>query len=232
MFERMHAVPCENLLLEEENPDFFNQCNRELRLGLYTLPEGGSLIVNLELVKFADEAYFYDTIATLQGMTGGPLESKHLLILKPQPQVLQSLTNAIDMASECFMYMDEKGVIRPVGKVLNPTLLKTMIAILEADAEGETLSAAELRKKLGIANVQVCAEALKRLFNWGFITRKEEPGNRGRPVIKYFAYWPMDNRHWPSGENTRIRWEIPLPKDKSNAKTFDNPYLKKSKAAV
>lgn len=209
MLERKLDVECENLILEDA--EVFNHCNRELRLGLYSLPEGGSLHVDLARVLCADEAYFFDTVAMIQGTNGGLLQSKHLLLLNPRPRVLEALINAVDMAAECFMYMDEEGVIRPKGKALSATLLRAFQEILIADEQNIMLAAADLQKRLNVS-VQVCAESLRRLFNWGFINRKEEPGSRGRPSVKYYAYWPRDFRFWPTEE---IAWEIPAADKKS-----------------
>ncbi len=222
MLESKYTVQCPRLILgeDEESRDLFDHCSGELRRRLYGLPDGGTLLLDLKKVLVSDENFMFDMVAILQSASGGLLQGKHFLLLEPKDRVLRVLINVLDMVSECAMVLDHKGAIKPIGYSLNTTLLKTLHAVFNADSKNEMVSAADLRKYDASLTTQVYADSLRRLYHWGFLDRQEQPGNRGRPLVRYCPFWPLNEKLWPTSE---VYWEIPSLKSNDDPKQFYFP---------
>lgn len=180
---------------------------KQIRFGLYELPQNGALLVDMGSVEFADDLFLFDVFVSLQAIGGGMLEGKHLLLYRPGEQILNDLTRVFDSSHECFMYMDEGGVIRIGGMVFSGVLRKSFQTLLDFGNHFEAVTPEDIRRRLKANGPQIFTKSLRQLAKWGFVCTREIRLKRGRPVTGYYPYSLLDPRFLP--ENVKgSSWDI------------------------
>lgn len=179
----------------------------------FDLPEGGTLYLNLSRVTNMDLQYAYRSVTALQCTLGeGPLKKKHLILVQPSERVKRTIEIAVDENEEAFVYMDlgeddqgqECNLLKIKGSVVDKTYMKVLKKII---GEDEKYSASELFSYFQSGNLQLYKDILDDLYGWGILCKIEERGKPGRPVAKFFAFWPTNSEFWPE-PTKNLLWDI------------------------
>lgn len=212
MLEREIDVDADDLYWND--PEVFNKYSHALRKILYSMRDEGVVFVNLSKVKHMDFLYAWDTIALIQCKNGiGPLKHKHLIFRDPHPNVRETILEAVDEAGEAFLEVDKNNVLRARGKTITLNLQKTLFYVLDFTSKNKLLTASDLLEFLDVSSIQACSDFLRDLYGWGLICKQEEAGKRGRPIAKYYAFWPEGD----------FSWELPSPDNPKELVPFAQP---------
>ena len=193
----------------------------KIKKALHELPPQSTLYLDATRLYYAEPSFWEETIVPFlfysdtRGWPHPVSKGKHLIIKTSRLQIIKSLEQAVNDYKTLIIQLDEKGVLRVVGKSFSPAEKDVFVVIM---ANNKPVIVEEIAELTGI-KLDACRARLRKLYYCGLISRENYHSLNppGRPRHSYFPYWPQNSQFWP-GEP--LKWEINVP-DK-NIMTFSN----------